>query len=59
MLIIGGGIAFALAAVKAESITGTMQNLGWLMLCATALFLDPENPPGSVHPGTNEEDPIS
>jgi len=57
MLIIGGAMAFALAAVTATTVAGTMQNVGWLLLCATVLFLDPENPPGSVMPGTNPEDP--
>jgi hypothetical protein len=48
MLIIGGGIAFVLAALKADTLTGAMQNVGWFLLCATVLFIDPENPPNQT-----------
>jgi hypothetical protein len=58
LLIVGGAVAFALAAVRADTLTGVMQNVGWLLLCATVLFLDPENPPGSVAAGDNSADPI-
>ncbi len=45
MLIIGGVVAFALAAITASTPEGHMENVGWLLLCLTALFIDPENPP--------------
>jgi hypothetical protein len=58
MLIIGGMVAFALSVATSQSVSDTMRSLGWFMLCATVLFLDPENPPGSVAPGTNPDDPF-
>lgn len=55
MLVVGGMVAFALAAIVAETLTGAMQNLGWFLLCATVLFLDPENPPNATEGGATFE----
>jgi len=48
LLIVGGGVAFALAAVRSVTFSEALQNVGWLLLCATVLFIDPENPPNQT-----------
>lgn len=56
MLIIGGGVAFALAAAKSLTFSEALQNVGWLLLCATVLFIDPENPPNTQYDVDDDED---
>jgi hypothetical protein len=57
MLIIGAAVAFALAALRFESDASVhlLQNIGWMLLCLTVLFIDPENPPNSHSVPIDEE----
>lgn len=56
MLVLGGMVAFALGVVAASDVTQALQNLGWFLVCATVLFLDPENPPGTPVSDDESED---
>jgi hypothetical protein len=58
LLIVGGAVAFAIAALRSETTTGLMQNVGWFLLCATVLFIDPENPPDQKVVTTPDHDAI-
>lgn len=59
MLVNGAGVAFTIAMLKAKDLPDALMALGWLMLCLTVLFIDPENPPHEAVEDVGPEEPVA